>query len=1298
VKRLKVDGASPEALAHLERRFRAELQTLARFRHPRIVRLTHYAIEGAKPPLLVFELLEHGSLADHLCGPKGEAPARAPLSAAERVDAALGVAHGLAFLHGLVEEEEAAGAGGGGGGGQAVVHRDVKSANVGLSRAPPGGAGEYFAKILDCGLAKALRGGGGGGGGGGAGGASFTSGVLGTPGYMAPELADGDYTIQSEVYSFGVLLLELLCGARVGPRTASEVRKAVEDAVAKGGSPGGAVATRAEAGVWSPAAAGALCELVADCLQAREERRPAGLGEVLPRLRALRGAAAGGGGAPPPAPLLECPICLDDVPETALLRCKGPMAHVMCGGCVLQHVRASAGADSLRAHGGAVPCPGKGGCAGAGWKLEELEAWLDVPTALAFAAGLRYFGVDLPERKRAAEAELAAREAAAAALADRAEKVRRLRLLIAERDLTLRCPQCTAAFAEWTGCSALRCEDEPRSGKRGCGAAFCGLCLALCPGGDAHGHCQMAHGGYHHGEDVVKREHKARRVAAVAAALRAHAGDAALQRDILAELGKADLPGVGIAAAEVAAAAGMAAADMPPPPPPPPPPAGDDGVEYVNTEGYRVRFFIPQIFRGRLPMRQLFMRVTRHDGYDHTSDVARLLFREADGMLQAISSGGYSGQGVVPAAQRLLLLGAVAALAQRAVPAVALQGLPPPPGAAAWACDLCTYFNVGGAGACGACEAPRAAPPALPPDLTAAAAVGLMQRCASNPYDPVGMAAVCEWALAAGAARFPGEAAAGALPHLVVSLRHVRGGGGAAPRVARAGLATVRVLSSAVGGNDGRCAAAVGAGAPGALAALLRDFHGAHAPLAGEACKALGLLAVGSEPRKRLVREAGGVAAVVAALGAHAGEEEVVERAAGALIVVADADALGGLRNAGVAHLLGDALARLPAGSRAAQNVQSLLQRINDAPFVPVGGGGGAPPFAIEGLQRPREIQPPPNPFAALPDPFLRLPPPNPFAERRPPLVNDAGRAVLVAGGRYYCGVLGGRGGAPDPSAVYASGCQSCDGQCGPHNGCECIACHSLNMLEGRPPFAACPASVRLAAASREKKCPNDGVCAMPLCAWAHTFTPIAAIEALEENAIIDVQGFVRHVMELRHAPSRNRDVVISDASGCGVQIALWGGSAVLGAFTGARECIIGLHGVRVTNFGGRSLATTEDTRIVWRHLAADWVPEPATGGALARLAQAIPIKNAAFRNLTVRGPPSPAVVAGGGGAAADRGWACPFCTLVNPMETAACRACKHPTPRPPLAQFAPQQGQEVLLARTGEVQAEAARWEATKR
>jgi serine/threonine protein kinase len=220
VKGLKLlAGAAPDVRAAAARRFLAESGVVQKYKSRRIVQLVGWAVNddpaAAIPYALAFELLEGGSLAHWLRGPNGEPAKRGAeamaLTAMALVDMALGVAAGLAFLHGQREPGE------GEGPDQQVLHRDVKPDNIGLTKA-------MDPKILDLGLAKVTKGGGG------QAAASFTGGLgAGTVGYMAPEIASGVYTVASEVYSFGVLLLELLRRRRVGPRTAVEAEELAED-------------------------------------------------------------------------------------------------------------------------------------------------------------------------------------------------------------------------------------------------------------------------------------------------------------------------------------------------------------------------------------------------------------------------------------------------------------------------------------------------------------------------------------------------------------------------------------------------------------------------------------------------------------------------------------------------------------------------------------------------------------------------------------------------------------------------------------------------------------------------------------------------------------------------------------------------------------------------------------------------------------------------------------------------------------------------------------------------------------
>ncbi|MBI2901463.1 MAG: protein kinase [Planctomycetes bacterium] len=147
--------------------FRREAQLAAALDHPAIAKM--YEIgehEGA--PYIAMEFVDGTTLA------------AAKLSAAERVRAATTVAEAVAFAHG-----------------RGIIHRDLKPANVMVDR-----HGRVF--VMDFGLAKevavdapSLTG---------------TNAVLGTPNYMAPEQARGKATAQSDVYSIGAILYELVTG------------------------------------------------------------------------------------------------------------------------------------------------------------------------------------------------------------------------------------------------------------------------------------------------------------------------------------------------------------------------------------------------------------------------------------------------------------------------------------------------------------------------------------------------------------------------------------------------------------------------------------------------------------------------------------------------------------------------------------------------------------------------------------------------------------------------------------------------------------------------------------------------------------------------------------------------------------------------------------------------------------------------------------------------------------------------------------------------------------------------------
>ncbi|KAH7847863.1 hypothetical protein Vadar_031034 [Vaccinium darrowii] len=131
--------------------------------------------------LLVYEFMPKGSLEEHLYG-RGSAVQ--PLPWAIRLNILIGAARGLDFLH--TSEEQ-------------VIYRDFKPSNILLDES-------YNAKILDFGLAKF-----------GPSGSTthLTTRVMGTHGYAAPEyVATGHLYVKSDMYGFGVVLVEMLTGLR----------------------------------------------------------------------------------------------------------------------------------------------------------------------------------------------------------------------------------------------------------------------------------------------------------------------------------------------------------------------------------------------------------------------------------------------------------------------------------------------------------------------------------------------------------------------------------------------------------------------------------------------------------------------------------------------------------------------------------------------------------------------------------------------------------------------------------------------------------------------------------------------------------------------------------------------------------------------------------------------------------------------------------------------------------------------------------------------------------------------------
>ncbi|KAJ1433022.1 Serine/threonine-protein kinase, active site [Sesbania bispinosa] len=157
--------------------FLSELGIMAHVNHPNTAKLVGYGVEGGM--YLVLELSEKGSLASVLYGSKE----KLPWSIRQKI--ALGTAEGILYLHEGCPRR--------------IIHRDIKAANILLTE-------NFEPQICDFGLAKWLP-------------ENWThhsvSKFEGTFGYLAPEyLLHGIVDEKTDVFAFGVLLLELVTGRR----------------------------------------------------------------------------------------------------------------------------------------------------------------------------------------------------------------------------------------------------------------------------------------------------------------------------------------------------------------------------------------------------------------------------------------------------------------------------------------------------------------------------------------------------------------------------------------------------------------------------------------------------------------------------------------------------------------------------------------------------------------------------------------------------------------------------------------------------------------------------------------------------------------------------------------------------------------------------------------------------------------------------------------------------------------------------------------------------------------------------
>ncbi|PIA28555.1 hypothetical protein AQUCO_06800008v1 [Aquilegia coerulea] len=189
VKKLKAMNSKAEM------EFAVEVEVLGRVRHKNLLGLRGYCA-GADQRLIVYDYMPNLSLLSHL---HGQFSNEVQLDWKRRISIAIGSAEGLVYLHHEVTPH--------------IIHRDIKASNVLLNS-------DFEPLVADFGFAKLIP----------DGVSHMTTRVKGTLGYLAPEYAMwGKVSESCDVYSYGILLLEILTGRKPIEKLPGGVKRTITE-------------------------------------------------------------------------------------------------------------------------------------------------------------------------------------------------------------------------------------------------------------------------------------------------------------------------------------------------------------------------------------------------------------------------------------------------------------------------------------------------------------------------------------------------------------------------------------------------------------------------------------------------------------------------------------------------------------------------------------------------------------------------------------------------------------------------------------------------------------------------------------------------------------------------------------------------------------------------------------------------------------------------------------------------------------------------------------------------------------